>query len=402
VRLVDDLRRDFGEDAVWYDKLGGLNTGDEWWSKIRTELRTRPVFIPVLSPDAMASPWVNDEMNLAWVQRNTPDGKFIIPLIYQPCTIRDDINTLRNKVSFVSNSYESAYEQLIKQLKVIENRLQAAQVVHQTPVSSPPATSNRLVRMGLVAAVALLALSALGFFFLTRSAEGQRRQSNSRSQGPIPTATATPSPTLMPTAENPTVVYTRIYSEPVPGPCSANHDAALWKASDQSQNDDTTMQTQQISAAYICNSDSVELAIVPQVTFQDTSITFVGNAGVPLPPHHSQQCEVSGIGAHTYVQIKADGVYLQINGDGTYGYFDGSATSLFAGHLTITSSMTIKEVYNGTKQKFYVNGALLVQFSAKPPQNSQGMVILLGAYNPTGPNLTRLFVKNFSFTPILP
>jgi hypothetical protein len=125
-RLVDVLRRDFGEDAVWYDKLGGLAVGDEWWTKIRTELRTRPIFIPVLSPDAIESRWVNDELTLAWTQRNQPEGKTIIPVLFRPCSIRDDINTLKNKVSFVApRSFEAAYAQLTKQLRDFEAHAQA-------------------------------------------------------------------------------------------------------------------------------------------------------------------------------------------------------------------------------------------------------------------------------------
>src|SRR5262249_9500622 len=151
------------------------------------------------------------------------------------------------------------------------------------------------------------------------------------------------------------------------------------------QSDDRTMQSQGINEAYICKSTSVELAIVPQETGQQTSISFIGNAAVPLPSHHSQQCQITGISSHLYVQFDADGGAINIHGDGTYGYDNGSADSLNVGHITITSPMTINEVYDGATHKFYVNGQLLVQFSFTPPQHSQGMVITLGAYNPTGP-----------------
>ncbi len=56
-RLTQDLQGTLGdESAVWYDVLGGLRGGDNWWEKIVEELTARNVFIVVLSPEAVASP----------------------------------------------------------------------------------------------------------------------------------------------------------------------------------------------------------------------------------------------------------------------------------------------------------------------------------------------------------
>ncbi|SRR6266536_5403623 len=64
-RLAQDLRRVPGDiNAVWYDVLGGLHGGDSWWPKILDELASRNIFIVVVSPDAMDSPWVNDEISV--------------------------------------------------------------------------------------------------------------------------------------------------------------------------------------------------------------------------------------------------------------------------------------------------------------------------------------------------
>jgi hypothetical protein len=67
LQLVQDLRRALGghEESVWYDASGGLHGGNQWWRTIVSEIKARPVFIVVVSPDAMASPWVNDEIDLA-------------------------------------------------------------------------------------------------------------------------------------------------------------------------------------------------------------------------------------------------------------------------------------------------------------------------------------------------
>src|SRR5437763_14386593 len=96
LRLVDDLQTVLGdESAVWYDARGGLHGGDTWWRKIMQELKARHVFIVVLSPDSVISPWVNSEIDLAWRQKHSPSGKLILPILYRPCEIRDDLDILQ-------------------------------------------------------------------------------------------------------------------------------------------------------------------------------------------------------------------------------------------------------------------------------------------------------------------
>jgi hypothetical protein len=113
-RLAQDLRRVLGdESAVWYDVLGGLHGGDNWWEKIVEELTARKVFVVVLSPEAALSPWVKDEINLAWSQKNSKEGKRIIPLLYRECTVRADLKTLQ-VISFLSpTTYETAFKEVL-------------------------------------------------------------------------------------------------------------------------------------------------------------------------------------------------------------------------------------------------------------------------------------------------
>jgi tetratricopeptide (TPR) repeat protein len=113
-RLAQDLRRVLGdESAVWYDVLGGLHGGDTWWEKIVEELTSRKVFIVVLSPEAVVSPWVKDEINLAWSQKNTKEGKLIIPLLYRECRVRADLNTLQVISLLSPNTYETAFKAVL-------------------------------------------------------------------------------------------------------------------------------------------------------------------------------------------------------------------------------------------------------------------------------------------------
>ncbi|MBV9712269.1 MAG: TIR domain-containing protein [Ktedonobacteraceae bacterium] len=116
--LVQDLRQALGDDnAVWYDAKGGLHGGDNWWTRIKEEIKARSVFIVILSPDALDSPWVRDEIDLAWyLKNNTPEGKQIIPLLYRQCVVPDDL-ALRHVVSFLPPlEYEEAFNELLTAL----------------------------------------------------------------------------------------------------------------------------------------------------------------------------------------------------------------------------------------------------------------------------------------------
>jgi len=118
-RLAQDLRRVLGDiNAVWYDVLGGLHGGDSWWPKILDELASRNIFVVVLSPDAMDSPWVNDEISLAWRQRNSKAQMRVIPVLYRACKVRSDLGLLQI-VSFLPHrSYSVAFKELLVALDI--------------------------------------------------------------------------------------------------------------------------------------------------------------------------------------------------------------------------------------------------------------------------------------------
>ncbi len=117
-KLADDLRKALGDDtAVWYDhKLPG---GTSWWLKIVEELTARNVFIVVVSHYGLKSKWVNDEIDLAWQQKNSKAGKLIVPVICRPIRKkRHDLDTLQN-ISFVlPNTYSSALNKLLKAIGI--------------------------------------------------------------------------------------------------------------------------------------------------------------------------------------------------------------------------------------------------------------------------------------------
>jgi hypothetical protein len=116
VRLVNDLRQALGdESSVWYDAHGGLYGGDPWWSKIVSELSACHVFIIVLSPEAVSSKWVNDEINLAWLQRNKT-GKHIIPVLYRKCEVPEYLNIVQIISFLPPKAYGEAFNELLKAL----------------------------------------------------------------------------------------------------------------------------------------------------------------------------------------------------------------------------------------------------------------------------------------------
>jgi len=89
LRLIADLRARLGDDNVWYDVSGGLHGGDEWWREIVRQITARDVFLVILSPNALASPFVQREMAMAY-QLHMTRNKRLLPIRYQPCDLEID------------------------------------------------------------------------------------------------------------------------------------------------------------------------------------------------------------------------------------------------------------------------------------------------------------------------
>lgn len=116
--LVGDLRRALGgdDDVVWYDHAGGLHAGESWWQRIVAELTARQLFLVILSPDAMASKWVNDEIDLAYRLKNSPQGKIILPVYYRPCNVRVDLTGFQYVSFLPPRQYTDALRELLDAL----------------------------------------------------------------------------------------------------------------------------------------------------------------------------------------------------------------------------------------------------------------------------------------------
>ncbi len=122
-QLVRDLQAALGhEHTVWYDEHS-LTGGDEWWPMIVRELNQCNVFVVILSPDAMKSRWVLDEINIAWKRKNSPANIRFIPLLHFPCNVRGDLETLQIISFLAPKPYDVAFKELLKAIQPLSKAL---------------------------------------------------------------------------------------------------------------------------------------------------------------------------------------------------------------------------------------------------------------------------------------
>ncbi len=126
LRIVTDLRRALGDhDAVWFDASGGLHAGDGWPQRIELELTERPVFVVMLSPRAMQSDWVRDEIALALELKNSPRKTVIVPVLLETCEVSGFLSLVQY-VSFAELPYEQAFEELLFAVRFGQTRMREA------------------------------------------------------------------------------------------------------------------------------------------------------------------------------------------------------------------------------------------------------------------------------------
>src|SRR5689334_7267406 len=83
-RLVADLSRH--SIPVWYDKFD-LRVGESVPGKINEGIAGARHFLIVLSPAAVESPWVKEELNAALMRQVAEGGTFLLPVLSQECVI---------------------------------------------------------------------------------------------------------------------------------------------------------------------------------------------------------------------------------------------------------------------------------------------------------------------------
>jgi hypothetical protein len=111
--FVDQLVSDLATHSipVWYDKLD-VRLGDSIPGKINSGISEAIYFLIVLSPAAVKSKWVQEELNAAVMRQIASAGTFLIPVLIQNC----DVPPLLSHRRFADfrESYEAGFEELLE------------------------------------------------------------------------------------------------------------------------------------------------------------------------------------------------------------------------------------------------------------------------------------------------
>lgn len=95
-RLLAYLKEHLPNSDIFYDEEK-LHGGDDWMRRIQHEVLARPLFVVILSPNAVVAEWVREETNLALREAVRNRERRIIPLRYQECDINQLAPLLQNR-----------------------------------------------------------------------------------------------------------------------------------------------------------------------------------------------------------------------------------------------------------------------------------------------------------------
>ena len=98
---------------VWYD-LSGLEGGARWRIEIEKAIRASQFVLVVLSPDSVASEWVEEEILFA---RNLKRN--IIPLFYRQCDLPLGYHT-RHYIDIRGANYKRNFGEILRALSVMK------------------------------------------------------------------------------------------------------------------------------------------------------------------------------------------------------------------------------------------------------------------------------------------
>lgn len=96
LRMLAYLDEHMPSADIFYDAKC-LYAGDEWVRRIPQEVLTRSIFVVVLSPHAVESPWVREEVTLAIREAMMSEQRRIVPVLCQTCDIDQLSPILRSR-----------------------------------------------------------------------------------------------------------------------------------------------------------------------------------------------------------------------------------------------------------------------------------------------------------------
>jgi hypothetical protein len=108
-RLVSDLAP--RGVPVWYDKLD-VWLGDSIPGKINTGISEAKYFLIVLSPAAVKSKWVQEELNAALMRQVAADGTFLLPVLVEDCNVPPLLG--HRRFADFREGYEAGLEELLE------------------------------------------------------------------------------------------------------------------------------------------------------------------------------------------------------------------------------------------------------------------------------------------------
>ena len=109
--FIEQLASDLKETglSVWYD-LSGLDGGARWSREIEKAIRASQYVLVVLSPDSVASKWVEEEFLYA-----SELDKKIVPLFYRQCSLPFGYRTL-HFVNVQGDNYRQNFGEILRAL----------------------------------------------------------------------------------------------------------------------------------------------------------------------------------------------------------------------------------------------------------------------------------------------
>jgi hypothetical protein len=210
-KLATDLEK-AGFD-VWWD-ISDLKGGDDWVRTIPSAIESSQYFIILLSPDSIASQWVEREYLHALNLRLK-----VIPILIRPCTVPFALANI-NYIDFTGPEPVASLNRLLADLNYVGEPVQSTALAKKTLLSLPPALNKYKYAIfgGLV--LGLILLSVLIFRSCAPVVPISPTPTSTDSPSPAPTltstreATATDTSTSRPPTDMPSPTIT---DTPTPG-----------------------------------------------------------------------------------------------------------------------------------------------------------------------------------------
>jgi tetratricopeptide (TPR) repeat protein len=121
-RLRDFLLERFPEATIFLDE-SELRGGEEWMRRIQQEVISCPLFIVVLSTQALVAAWVREETNLALSRAIADKGRRVVPVRIDPRVTLPDIDdlapllTTRQIIDLADHAPEANWDRLAQVLR---------------------------------------------------------------------------------------------------------------------------------------------------------------------------------------------------------------------------------------------------------------------------------------------